>query len=394
MAIRSGCHGCASRAVWTLRLMGTARILTWAACAIGVVCAPAAAKEPIDWQTGSQFAKQLEQPVGITWSGQTLRAGLQSLAERNRVAVLLDRRIDPGQELNLDIKDQTLLEAFDHLAADRRMGLSLLGSVAYFGPTATAEKLRTVAALREQEIAELPAVRLRVWQRRQPLRWPDRATPRQLLADLAADAGVIVHGAEDLPHDLWAAADLPPLSLAERLTLVLAQFDLTFQVAANGAEIGLSPLPEEVAIERAFPTGSKPAERVRDYRRLLPDCEVELAGGKIVVRGRVEAIERIEVSRQGSRVATRIAADPMKRYSMAIQSQPLRAVLNHIAKETSLMIEIDSDSLKAAGITVEGPVTFTVEEATLDELLDAAVSAAQLSFRRDGQDVRVFAGEE
>ena len=125
--------------------------------------ASAAAQEPIQWQTGEQFERQLEQPVGITWSGQALRAGLKSLSERNRVAVLLDRRVDPGQELQLEIKDQTLREAFDRVAEDRRMGLSLLGSVAYFGPTATAERLRTVAALREQEIATLPAVRLRAW---------------------------------------------------------------------------------------------------------------------------------------------------------------------------------------------------------------------------------------
>ena len=175
---------------------------------------------------------------------------------------------------------------------------------------------------------------------------------------------------------------------------MLAQFDLTFQVSPNGAEIGLLPLPEEVAIERTFPAGAKPAEQVRDYRRLLPECEVELSGGRIVVRGRIEAIERIEVSRQGSRVSTRVSAEPSKRYSMAIQSQPLEAVLNHIAKETSLTIEIDNDSLAAADIASDGPVTFTVEEATLDELLEAAVSAAKLNFSRDGQDVRVFAGEE
>ena len=47
-----------------------------------------------------------------------------------------------------------------------------------------------------------------------------------------------------MPHDLWAAADLPPISLVDRLTLIAIQFDLTFKVAEHGKRLELVPVPE------------------------------------------------------------------------------------------------------------------------------------------------------
>ena len=59
--------------------------------------------------------------------------------------------------------------------------------------------------------------------------------PADLLAQLGRLGDVEIIGIERVPHDLWAAADLPPLSLVDRLTLIAVQFDLTFKVAAGGA---------------------------------------------------------------------------------------------------------------------------------------------------------------
>ena len=53
------------------------------------------------------------------------------------------------------------------------------------------------------------------------------------LAQLGQRSGVEITGLEQVPHDLWAAADLPPISLVARLTLIAVQFDLTFKVAGE-----------------------------------------------------------------------------------------------------------------------------------------------------------------
>lgn len=361
---------------------------------LGLAAARGAAQEPIEWLTDDQFDAQLEQDFRGTWAERAVRDGLRSLSANTRVATLLDRRVDPGELLDLNLQDKTLREALEAIAADRRVGLSIVGPVAYLGPTATAERLRTVAALRAEDVEKLPLAARRAWQRRRPMRWADLATPRQLLADIGAAAGIEMVGIEELPHDLWAAADLPPLSLAEALTLVLGQFDATFEIASNGRQIALRPLPEEVAIERTFPAGAQAAAQARKYRELLPRCDVTVAGGKIVVRGRLEDIERIDVAQSGTRTVTRITAEPEKNYTLTVERKPLRAVLGRIAEDAMLTMEIDGASLEREGISLDDEVTFTVENATLDKLLEAAVSAAGLKFRREGQTVEVFAGGE
>ena len=86
----------------------------------------------------------------------------------------------------------------------------------------------------------MPAAVSRPLLQPKPLAWPDFATPRDILTDLARQNGLTLEGLDRVPHDLWAAADLPPLSLVERLTLVANQFDLTFALSADGRTVTLA----------------------------------------------------------------------------------------------------------------------------------------------------------
>ena len=80
---------------------------------------------------------------------------MRKLADAQSVAVLLDRRVDPDQKLELAIDGDPLETVFKRLAERTKTGYSQLGPVAYFGPVATAAKLRTLAALRKEEVGKL-----------------------------------------------------------------------------------------------------------------------------------------------------------------------------------------------------------------------------------------------
>ena len=131
--------------------------------------------------------------------------------------------------------------------------------------------------------------------------WDDLTTPRELIEELARQNGVEVTGLELVPHDLWAAADLPPLPWADRLTLIAIQFDLTFTVSADGATVRLVPLPDRVAIVRSYPGGTNPAATARKYAALAPGAEVKASAGRVYVRGLVEDQERITHPRRAVR---------------------------------------------------------------------------------------------
>ncbi len=149
------------------------------------------------------------------------------------------------------------------------LGVSRLGAVVYLGPPSAAQRLRPIAAAFDRAVRRLPAASQRKFFQSKPLAWEDLSTPRDLLEQLGRQNGIQIAGLERLPHDLWAAADLPPLSLAERLTLIAAQFDLTFKIAAGGARLNLAPVPE--ASPRCRPTARRFPPGMRQRSRPLPN---------------------------------------------------------------------------------------------------------------------------
>ncbi len=70
----------------------------------------AVAAEHSDWATGAALSERLAQPVDILWSGSQLRSAIESLSQAQRVGILIDRRVDPGQKLDVAIKAQPLAQ--------------------------------------------------------------------------------------------------------------------------------------------------------------------------------------------------------------------------------------------------------------------------------------------
>jgi hypothetical protein len=340
--------------------------------------------------TGRELAQALELPVGLDWSGVELRPALENLSRSNRLAMVLDRRVDPGQELDLSLSDIPLADALRRIAEDRQIGVSQFGPVAYFGPEGAARALRTVAALRKEAVDGLSSERRKLLLKRRAWGWADLDEPRALIAALAKEGRCQVAGLEQVPHDLWAAASLPPLTLVERLSLVLIQFDLTFQLEDGGKVLKLEPIGEGVAIERSFPGGAEPEALAGAWRKLLPDCRIERAGNRIVVRGRVEDLERIESGATGAGTRTTVTGQGDKNYTLTVKNLPLGGLLDQLARKMKLEIQLDEAAIERAGIGLEQKVSFAVKEVTFDELFKALLGPAGLAHRRMGDKVEIF----
>jgi len=349
-----------------------------------------------DWLTAARLQKQLSQPVGISWSGNPLRQALGSLSRTQHVAVLIDRRVDPGQKLDLQLGDLPLAAALHEIARSRQLDVSFLGPVAYFGPPRATSRLRTIAALRSEEILGLPAALQRKLLLPKRIAWDDFATPRDLLTQLAEQNELRIQGADRVPHDLWAAADLPPLSLVDRLTLILIQFDLTFQVDADGKTVTLIPVPDEVALTRGYPGGPEPKATAEKFALLVPEARIEVAGQQVRVTGLLEAHERIAAGGESPKSQTPKPTDQgfaQKRFTLRVQEKPAAAVLQGLAKELKLDLRIDRQALQEAGISLESPVSLSVKDATIDELLREVLKSTGSTFRRRGNVVEVFPAE-
>jgi hypothetical protein len=353
----------------------------------------AAAEKPVRWLTGPQLEKQRGERIGLTWSGMPLRRGLASLAHSQRIAVLLDRRIDPDRTVELTFEDGTIDEVFARIARDQSLGLSWFGPLAYFAPPAAARRLRTVTALRENEAAQLPSKKIsQALLRRRAWKWDDLAVPREVVEKLAGEEDLKLDGLAQIPHDLWPAAEGPPMTLVARLSLLLGEFDLTVRFDDGGRTLVLVAVPDQVAIEKSYPGGKDPRATARRWSKLVPDCQIQVAAGKVVVRGLVEDHEKL--TGQEARTAPATVKTGELRYTLTIQEKPLGSVLKQLAEKLKLELHFDSEALADAGISLDQFVSFKVEEATVDELFAAALKPTGLSFRREGAALKVFPADE
>ncbi len=370
------------------------RFLIAAILGIFFLARGAAAEPPekIEWLTGEKLRAQLEQKISFNRSGVPLRQGIVSLARSQRVAILLDRRVDPDQKVDMTVADVSLDAGLLVIAERLKVGMAIVGPVVYFGPPKTAERVRTLAALRKEEVPKSPsAVRARFLQPH-PSRWADLAEPRQLLTALATECQIEIQGADRIPHDLWSAADLPPASFIDRLTLLAAQFDLTFAIAADGSSVQLADMPEAPVITRSYPLRGSAAQQsgqvVKKLTEALPTAKIESDSGPLTVRGRAEDHEFVETFLAGRTAKRTTVTGGQQVYQLTI-SMPVGKAIQQLGGMMKLDMRVDEAAIRAAGLSLDTEVKATLKDVTADQLLKAVLSPAGLTFERHDKVVDV-----
>jgi hypothetical protein len=301
----------------------------------------------------SQGKKGQRLRATIHWEGVQLRDALGRLRGLFEDPVFVDRRIDPSRRVSLDIDAGSAQEVLSAIAAERELGVARLGGVVYLGPASAAEQLRGVAAARSKEIARLPAELRAGLVRKYRTTWPRLTQPRTVAVSIIEQRGWRLANPEKIPHDLWSAGELPDLSLADQLTLLLIGFDLTFALRPNERLIEIVSLPES---------------------------NVQATVGKGSQRSAVTG--KAAGPKQGAR----------KVYTLRVQEQPVRAILQALSKRLHWAIQIDEEPIKAAGKSLDKRVSFSVENADQEQLLKAILEPAGLDYQLDDERVRIIAG--
>lgn len=341
-----------------LLVMGIAAAAAW-----GAVPGPAAAGET-SWATGAALQRRLAAPLDIVWSGNPLRQALRGLARAQHFAILVDRRVDPEQRLEIKLSGVPLAGVLREIARSRQLGVALLGSVVYFGPPEAAARLRTLSALRQKEARQLGQAAARGLLAAKPFAWDDFATPGELLGRLAEEGGVKIDGFSRVPHDLWAAADLAPLPWVDRLTLLAIQFDLTFEIAPGGRRVELVPLPDDLPLSVGDGLGAKggPADDSNLHSAAQPQrpSPAKPAPGRVVIN------------------------------RFAVQDRPVGKVLEQLSARLGFELQVDTEALRAAGISLDQRVSVQLDNVTLDEALRQLLRNTPLAFHHRGNVVRIL----
>lgn len=315
------------------------------------------AQESIQWATGKQFQAQLAAPVDIYWANNPLREALYGLAQAKGVAVLIDRRIDPGRRQNLSLQNVPLRTALQAIAEENQAAMAILGPVVYFGPASAAERLSAVATMLESEARRLPNTLREKYLSAEACSWEDLATPRELLREMTGRQGFSFVNLEEIPHDLWAAASLPSLSLVDRMTLIAIQFDMVVRIVGDGTQLKLERLPEEIARSPGWPKQSTSSD-TKPSRPQGSSAENALP-------------ENVRIDR------------------FSVREKPLEAVLTQLAERLGLTLQINRQAIAAAGISLEQRISLELKNATIDELFARLLGPCGLTFHRRGKLVEI-----
>lgn len=293
----------------------------------------------------------LDAPVQATWTRLPLRQWAERASTVVGKPVILDRRIDPDLPVTLTAAGESWRDLLTTVAvAAGATAEELAGSVRIV-PAAAAGKASRADRDRELRVAALPAGPRAAVAARRPWRWAAGARPGELVAGAAAEAGVELAGLDAIPHDHFPAADLPPLSLAERLDLVLAHFDRrVIWTAARGRAAG-----RIISIDA----------------EILP-AAVAAAADRPVRRG-----------------PSRRTVEPLDEFTLRLEA-PLDQALAAICGRLGLELELDAAALAAHGIAPGEIVRASVEEASRDELLGAVLQPVGLTWKIDGKRLLVF----
>jgi hypothetical protein len=334
------------------------------------------AEESVKWKTGSDFAKALRAPLDRTGSDKPVGESVTALSRATGVAALLDRRVDPHQLVSVDAHGISLADGLTALANTLQLGVGTIGAVQYIGPKTTAARVEALSELRSRDAT---AKGRKAWLKTAPAGWDDLAEPRELAQDIAKAAGATISNPEVIPHDVWAAWSGPPLSHADRLTLVLAGFDLTFELRGDGTEAEIVSVPEQLTFERTYDVVDSVSKVSGQLKRLASDIEVHASGTKAVrVIATAEQHAQVAELLAGKRTTTKTVVVPGEKfYTFKAENQLIGAMVQTLAKERGLKVQAAAsiiEKLKQRG-TVE------VEKASFETALKKVLDPVGIKFK-------------
>jgi hypothetical protein len=368
--------------------------------------APILTDTPPTFLTGRAFEDALVESISLAWQGQNLRDGLRKLSKTKQVSIILDRRIDPSQQLTLQIQKRTLKAVLKVIATEARADISVLGNAVYVGPKGVASRLRTIEEIVASQLVSGKATIISVdaspqtrrrfeLLARQTLTWPDLATPRELLDEVASRYALKIESADLVPHDLWGQATLPAGSASQLLLTILAQFNLSFEWSESRDGIRVVDMPLDPRIEKQF-TLKRGTEQtiLAEITRRMPGLEPQVTTRRIKVVGTIEQIETAEAiihperKPNNARPNQRKVADGVTVFTFEATA-PLGAFMATLEKQAGFKFQYDEDVFKHADIRLDKRIFLEAKDLTAQAVFEKMFPPQNIAYKVDGKTVRL-----
>ncbi|MDR1958831.1 MAG: hypothetical protein LBQ54_07295 [Planctomycetaceae bacterium] len=357
--------------------------------------------------------ENLNQRSSVLWDGGTLQKTLTDFARLYKIGIYLDRRVDPDQPVKLQLNDRPIHEILTKLAESFGLGYCQIGSISYIGPIEDARLLPLLFTMRSELVGKLPESAQKKLTQSQRFRSAFLETPQQIFRKIAQTAGCDGKAFGQMPHDLWPELDFPNATPVELLTVLLIGFDSTFVISSDGRTLTPRKIPHDLIISRGYPISENEA---KIWQEKIPEMEFFLNSkeNRVTVKGRLDNIAKVDSfyrtalaalnaqNFESNRIPSAVTdtspigkskLQPLdsKRFTTKITNKPVRLILQSYAQNMGLRLEIDEDSFRQKGKTLDELVSLELNNATAEEAFRKCLSPVGGTFQMTPGLVRVRA---
>jgi hypothetical protein len=332
---------------------------------------------PVEWLTGKSLDEYLTTLNSVTWVEAPIKARLTAFSRSQRVAIFLDRRIDPSTKINIRVKDITFELFLAEIASQNNWSVCRLDNFFYLGPKPTTCRLPIIWKQMKTESSKRRRAHKVDWVSAETFSLPQLSPPGEALAALAGKHRFQFEGI-DVPHDLWSATELPEVSLDGQVALLLTGFNKWFERSDDGRTINIIDFPMIETGKYEFPSTENAKAIHRKLKKDFRDCRISLRGKSLVASGSPPQLA--EVRHAFLRLSQPQPAESGEKTLTLTAKASRIAILKKVAQDTGNQL-IYSPELER---TLNEQVSVSVNKASLGELLEAVLKEANLSFQLGG----------
>lgn len=336
--------------------------------------------ENVRWRTGAALDDFSKSPISVSWQQAHLRSHLMHFARSQQLAIVLDRRVDPNQKLDVVVKNVSIEQFLLRIAQATGTKFCRFGDCYYLGPPENAQRLLGISAMlsrgrqRKQNFLSRSAA---MW-------WPSLTTPQEVLQRLSLENDFEIKGIDSIEHDLMSALSIPPMRLDMRMVLLLSQFDCWFKQNKSTNAISIIAPPKNLKASLRMRDYDADKELLKRLRATAPSCKIAKTKRTITITGPTQELEMARnVVIESFEPQMRSLNE--KRFQLNVENKRgliIKAVAEQLAME--LQIAEDCEDILGDVITVE------VKDATVEALMDAILRNTQCGYSQDGQTLRLY----
>ncbi len=333
--------------------------------------------------SGKDLQEQLKRPITLSWSSAELGNSLRNLANTRRIAIFLDRRVDPNRPVEFTAENVPLGEVLYQIAEQADCGVYWMGDVAWIGPLQQVAELGVVHTQLLEQVNQLEEnLRRRLLSSRA---WsiPRLSHPGELLQRELEELDMPCDG--DLPHDVWADTTLPPMRVVERLIMLVYGFDLwiEFAEAQNGPGLRLARVPSPAEGELRYRVATRNRRSTMEQLAgRFPDVSIVERGNMLVARGSAMQLYELRKYYDSLQFASSPGAGNPRQGTLIVSGRIANSLENILkAAADKLQVELQYDpALREALIE---RVDITVSGVTWEELVDRVLRNTELEYELD-----------